>query len=515
MAETITYGQLQVNCRFKFIKILHCNIHAKYGEHTRAKIVGTVESSEAKALFPDVNEEKLEISSRNGNNKRILFVGIMKNVELEEEGQYAQLSVEAVSYTWKMDIERKSRSFQNLSMTYKDIVNKVIQKYRANLTWNIPDKQLEYPLIQYKETDYCFIKRILSHLGASVIIQDYKETITFDVYPGGGKYIQDIDLQGKTYSVVLFRDKKLRGYVIDDMDFMQVGDALSIQEKTYYIMESESDFQNNVLNCRSLIFPKQGFKVEKIPAHTLKGAVITGKVLEAKQEMLKLHLDIDREQIEEEAYDFPWKPITGNLLYCMPEKGSKVALYLGGEEEKNAAVIYNIRENGEVCEEFADYNERYFTTEHEKRMYLNPSNAGFLNMNKRNAEVSLNDKSFVQIKSQHHVSVMAEGQIELRGKKITITAPKEATLVKRDMISPTVINMCNAFDAIGATGNFMAIPQEVKAKRKRTGCGQAIEKYSLSGMVENVLSNIPAEEMKNPAMEAVAGSMPVISRLIR
>ena len=515
MADMITYGQIQVNCRFKFLKILHCNIHAKYGEHTRAEIVGVVASSEAKALFPDVSEEKLEISSQNGTDRSILFAGMIKKLELREEGRYTLLSVEAVSHTWEMDIERKSRSFQNLSMTYKDVVNQVIQGYSVNMTWNLPDKKLEYPLIQYQETDYCFLQRILSHLGASIIIQDSKGRICFNVGLGKGRDIGKIDLQCRTYSILLSRDKKSRGYKIEDMEFMQVGDVLSIQETPYYIMESESVFRNNVLNCTCLLFPKQSFIVERISAHTLRGAVITGKVLERKQEVMKLHLDIDEKQIREEAYDFPWSPITGNLLYCMPEEGSRVALYLGEGEEKSATVIYNIRENGEMCEELADYNQRYFTTKHEKRMYLNPSEAGFLNMHKRNAELSLNDKSSVQVKSHHQVSVMAEGQIELKGRKITITAPKEATLVKRDIISPTVINMCNAFDAIGATGNFMAIPQEEKEKRKRTGSGQAIEKYSLDGMVENVLSNIPAEEMGTPAMEAVAGSMPVISRTIR
>ena len=96
---------------------------------------------------------------------------------------------------------------------------------------------------------------------------------------------------------------------------------------------------------------------------------------------------------------------------------------------------------------------------------------------------------------------------------MTFTAPKEATLVRKDILSPTVINMCNAFDAIGCTGNFASTaPQVAEKKRKAAVPGQKMEVYSLNGVVDSILSNIPADDLGNPIMEAVAGSMPVISK---
>ena len=49
--------------------------------------------------------------------------------------------------------------------------------------------------------------------------------------------------------------------------------------------------------------------------------VIEGEVLQTKGEVLRLHLEIDDSQDVSAAYDYPWRPITGNMLYCMPEKG--------------------------------------------------------------------------------------------------------------------------------------------------------------------------------------------------
>ena len=84
---------------------------------------------------------------------------------------------------------------------------------------------------------------------------------------------------------------------------------------------------------------------------------------------------------------------------------------------------------------------------------------GFLNREGQNAEIAFADGSTVRMKTTNRLSIMAEGQVQFQAKRITVTAPKEATLVKKDMMKPTVINLCNAFDAIGSTGNFAAAPQ--------------------------------------------------------
>lgn len=513
MADRITVGHLQVKSRFTFLSILHCRIHARYGEHTVAEITGTVKGSEAMTVLSNAAEDGIEIFSRNENGvEEMLFNGVVECAELEEEGQYASLSLRALSHTWKMDIERKSRSFQDLSMTYRDVAEKIIPGYDAELSWQLPDRPLTQPLIQYQETDFGFLKRIFSHLGESITPTDLREKACFCAGVRNGNHIGRIDLNQKAHSILLCRDKKQTGYRIEGMGTVRVGDVLSIQGRAFYVMEAETVFRQNDLNCICTVFPKRCFEVERIPADTLKATVMTGKVLESKQETVRLHLEIDDGQPADTAYDFPWKPITGNMLYCMPEKGTKAALYFAEDEEGSGAVIYNVRENGEECSETADCNDRYFTSVHNKRMYLKPSEAGFLNMAGRNAEMMLKDGSFVQVKSSHQISILAEGQVKLKGRKLHITAPKEATLVKRDILSPTVINLCNAFDAIGATGNFTAVPETVGKKRKKAEGGQELEKYSMDGLVEDVLSNIPADDMGSPFMEAVAASMPVVSR---
>ena len=184
--------------------------------------------------------------------------------------------------------------------------------------------------------------------------------------------------------------------------------------------------------------------MSRIPAGTLEGAVLTGRILETRRELVKMHLDIDREQDPQGAYWFPWKPAAGNLLYCMPETGTKAALYFGRADESTGEAIYNIRENGEQCGELADHNNRYFTTDGGKRMYMEPSVMGLLNMAGKNAEMALNDGAVMGVRATSKKSLLAGGQVGLKGKNGSVATPKEATPGRKSRPSPTVVKLGTA-----------------------------------------------------------------------
>lgn len=521
MANGITAEQLQVTCRFSILSIQKCRIYAKYGAHTSAEIIGTVNSSEAKAVLTDVTNEKLNIISSSADGvKEILFTGIIAGIKLKEEGRFATLSLKAFSCTWKMDIERKTRSFQCLSKTYREVTKKILQDYNAEMRWNIPDKCLEHPFIQYNETDYHFIKRILSHLGAGVVSGDSLSKISFDAGIKSWSDKEKIDLNKYVYSLIpyccekklnLEWNKRQNGYKISDMNFTRVGDAFHIQGASYYAMEVETVLTHSILKYVCKVFPKECFEVDRIDADNLRGAVLTGEILETAQETIKMKLDIDKEQVLEEAYSFPWRPITGNFLYCMPEVGTRAALYFA-EEEATAAIIYSIRENGAKCNELADCSSRYFTTKENKRMYLKSSEMGLLNLEEKNAEVTLSDGDILNIASNNKISVLGEGCVELKGKTVIFEAQKEVTAVRKDVISPTVINLCNAFDMIGKMGNFTPLLQDKTIKKKKKGRSFKQEEYSLDGAVSSILSNMPADGGDDPVLGRVAAAIPVISK---
>ena len=208
----------------------------KCGEHTEAELTCTVKENETKEVIPKVVEDELEIVNKEDGKEEILFSGAIRRMELAEEGNYAVLRIWAVSNTWKMDIERKSRSFQDLSQTYREVVETVLGDYQGTLVWNIPDKQLVHPLIQYKETDYGFLKRILSHLNASMMAEDSKAGIVIHAGIRRGIYKGNLDIDKYMHSIIrqdirsgerMNLEMQPTGYMLHDMDFMR---TLSVPE---------------------------------------------------------------------------------------------------------------------------------------------------------------------------------------------------------------------------------------------------------------------------------------------
>lgn len=68
------------------------------------------------------------------------------------------------------------------------------------------------------------------------------------------------------------------------------------------------------------------------------GAAIKGRVLERKEEYVRLWLEIDKEQ-KGEGFWYPYLPETGNIMYAMPEEGAESSVYFpDGREEHGIGI---------------------------------------------------------------------------------------------------------------------------------------------------------------------------------
>ena len=102
-------------------------------------------------------------------------------------------------------------------------------------------------------------------------------------------------------------------------------------------------------------------------------------MLSREEETLRLKLDIDRDhpdQNQGNEYPFPWRPATGNLMYLMPSKGSRVSLYFKNGDESSATAVNCIRQEGEGAEK--GYRKRSLRTEHQKELKLYPDRMGVI-----------------------------------------------------------------------------------------------------------------------------------------
>lgn len=129
-----------------------------------------------------------------------IFSGIVEKLNLLKIGGIDCFEVEVVSLSVLFDRKKKKRSFQNVNMTYAEIAEQILSEYTdgATICTIGEDRVIGTPLIQYKETDWEFLKRIAGHFE-SVIVPEYKYPYP-RVWFGFPNTIDTVEISQQTYT---------------------------------------------------------------------------------------------------------------------------------------------------------------------------------------------------------------------------------------------------------------------------------------------------------------------------
>ena len=100
-----------------------------------------------------------------------LFYGKVCKLICNRENRFMGLEIEGAGATTDLDRDKRKRAFQNVEMTYKQVIKKIAEGYeKASYIWMLGnDKKMEFPLVQYEETDWEFLKSICSHFNSLMI----------------------------------------------------------------------------------------------------------------------------------------------------------------------------------------------------------------------------------------------------------------------------------------------------------------------------------------------------------
>lgn len=155
----------------------------------------------------------------------------------------------------------------------------------------------------------------------------------------------------------------------------------------------------------------------------LVGMEFEGTVISTHQEEMNIRLDIDGPGGGAE-HDWAWTPASGNIMYAMPEKGSKVRLDFGTEEALEGTGTINVRKNSGSM---PWYRERELMTAAGKKAELHPSCLSFQGGGGRAA---LTDGAGLSLGSSGSFVVCAYGRVRLNAAKISAATPLEINMFR-------------------------------------------------------------------------------------
>ena len=294
-----------------------------------------------------------------GNTAGALFCGYQEKVEIKEEGRYRIADVQAVSGTILLDQKKCNRVFQKKAQTYMGIANTVTADTEHSACI-LPgsDMQTGGTLIQYQETDWNFLKRMASQLGLPLVpdISYYYPRFYLGLPEGEKKELGeilscDMCFDGRYYAVsgkCLIDRKDFICYDVVTRTSLSLGDRVTYEGRELHVSQKKTELVRG-----EVIFTYRlaGSSYTWVPWEDnldYTGMSFVGAIVGTQGEQVEVAFDIDQTAAGGNRYGFALA--TGNLMYCMPQKGTKTSLYIGNGNEAQGIATGCIRTNGSTCE---------------------------------------------------------------------------------------------------------------------------------------------------------------------
>ncbi len=438
---------------FALERVLELEFVKKINEHARLFVRGVLKEGEEDSMISQQWDKKPVKLLEAG---KTLFCGVATDVGVVCESGVYYLEAEAVSWTIELDRTEKKRSFQEKGRSYKSIVNEIAGEAGATVKCVAPDKQIENLLLEYRETDWEFLKRLASHSNSVLVADPTGEKPSFSFGLADGKsYGEETSKADFSVRKKVARYRKLSQceeisyQETDAVEYtvqtehaaLEIGDQVSIQGKSLYVREVTLRLKGSVFLCYCSATTKPGISAVKACHPYISGLTLDGKVLKAINDTVKVHLSIDPSQDEGKAYPFPYA--TGYQAeghtgwYVMPEVGDTVQIIFLRTPEGTESKL--------------DKDEILITAK---------DNVTYVRINEKTGVDVYTDKE-VKVISGGNITVSSGDNISMTSKNdFCIHAGKNLKVTAEDSI--TITNKENNMKMVPASGISMSAAKPIK-----------------------------------------------------
>lgn len=344
---------------FELINLLELTIEKQVNEHTRAKLSGYIDEA-LEDTYVDMaqNNGKIYITVKDiEGNKQVIFIGRANKVEIQQCGNLRKLEIEAVSESYLFDVKKKTRTFQNEAQSYEAVLNTVVQGYKAAINLSVGNGQsMKNVVVQYKETDWHFMKRLASQVNTYLVQDDTKEGYNINFGPiskSNSKHIDQVkysivrDISDYLYKfehqVPNITEADCIGYQIESREIYQLCDQINFKQQQLYVAKITTNYIKNELIHTYLLKRKKGMEVPTYYNEEIVGASLDASVIDVKDDVVKVHILVDESQNKDTAKWFAYSTVysspDGTGWYCMPEIGDKMRIYFPNEKEADSFAI--------------------------------------------------------------------------------------------------------------------------------------------------------------------------------
>lgn len=444
---------------FNFIALQELNIKRKINEHAKATIAMRIKD-EWKEQFIGILSKKTWVKvtglgEQEGNEgvvHTVLFYGLVTDFSFSCNGYETILKLELTSGTVLMDLKPHFRVFQNENAVCAGIHQKLSNTYEGGQVLCVEgdSDKTEGVLIQYKETDWEFLKRIAGRNGRYLVPDALKKGSRYTIgLPGGMKRTVSLDKIKIKFDMAEYMKKSQNGIsnlqsedmmelILTERELFQLGDSISYQGRDYYIWNIATNYDGAECVHTYYFRTKEALEILPLSHDEITGSSFDATITNVQKDKVQIELDKDEWKAADGKkwflYSTVYSSSDGTGWYCMPEIGDSVRLYVP-EKEEESFVISAVHKKTDNVRQNPDY--KSFKTKYGKEILFTPDS--ILMTNNKGMMVEMNDSEGITITSDKDIVIEAEDNLTISsGNASLLIAANDLLQVKQGGTSMTL-----------------------------------------------------------------------------
>lgn len=434
----------------------------KLKEKGVTRVLDVLVAMKERGVFKKLEEkEPEEVAQTNEAAEAIhqeftLLKGVVTELRVSAQNGVKVLSGVVKSNTCLLDVTPHIRTWQDNDIVYGDMMDVILDPYDGRnpaFIMGVENEPIQAFVLQYKETDWQFAKRMASHQNICLIPDDLSEGICF--YYGLPKIdeadIREVETNSygmqkrlveyigkKDGAVPGIREKDTIYYTIQLREVFYVGEKVRLNGEELRVSRVESYLRGSEIYHQYWLKTETGFKVPRAYNVKASGVSLKGTILESMKDVVKVSVSEDENPEGCKTRWFPYSTVysspDGTGWYCMPEPGDTIRLYIPGIDETEAYVIsaVHLQEGKEKkdSKKRTKPDHKSIMNKYGKEVLFTP---GMLELtNNQGMAVRIIDGVGIEIVSNKEVELRSQEKIKVQSEKseIVIDGSKKIVLIQ-------------------------------------------------------------------------------------
>lgn len=429
-------------------------IEENINEHGRLYLSGNIYEEETdNYIFTTKIGTNIKVGTiKEEGQKDIFFNGIVTEINIEAVDKVYYIQIEALTYTYLLDIELKSASYQDKTKTYEQLIKEITYKHpQAGVIDRATNKaETGEFIMQYKETDWQFIKRLASRFNAGLVpaierdeaayyfgipLRDAGEIHCFNY--SIKKDIASHMISSANYIEELMTIDSIC-YAIETEKHLKIGNRITFDNKTLCVSAIKRYLKNSLLKNKYILKTEKGLSQNKFNNPKLSGLSIDGRVIDIAGDMVKIHLyttDNNTQDLNTACwflYSTIYSSADGSGWYCMPELNDNVRIYFPDDYDNNAYAASSTHQQPAIKSFRSNPDVKALRSKYGKEIAMHPGGIS-ITAQDGTTFITLNDNGGIELNSNRPISFISSENINIdAAKDINVNGQQGINIVQND-----------------------------------------------------------------------------------